>query len=373
MRLTQLAAAASWERLRTRLARRFRVDPVTPDRRDDVCAFFREAYRDQPTAYAFEDPVHVRRHWEWINEVGGVGWICTREGRVVGHFAATRAEAATGGALVPIRWGRDLIVSPEERQAGVGPFLIVSAIESEPTPFLIAGLNEEVYPIYQRLGFVDLGRIPLFVKVYQPERLFATVPWSAARRTAAAMLTRCARVVPRSARRAGLAVTTIERFDDAFDRFWASVETALPNVVRRTSASMTWRYRHHPDHRYTVLAAHGPAGLRGIAVVRRGRSRGLPAGFITELLTAPGDTGAMLDLVDEAERLLTSEGESLAFIRCAVRWKAQERALRSAGFLPAPSPLHFMMAGVQGHPHESSLIRGDDWFLNTGDSDLDAI
>ena len=108
-------------------------------------------------------------------------------------------------------------------------------------------------------------------------------------------------------------------------------------------------------------------------MVRHGRSRGLAAGFITELLADPGDRDLLGPLLEEAERfLLQSAPEPLAFLRCALFHPALQRALERAGFLRVPSPLHWMMT-CRGPAPPELFWRKSGWMLNAGDSDLDGV
>jgi GNAT superfamily N-acetyltransferase len=365
--------AVNLGRLQARLLRRLKIEPMTSDRAEELCGFFKEAYADQPMARAFQDPDRILQHWRWSNQHESSGWICRKGGKIVGHFAASGAVAVVAGKTLPIRWGRDLIVAPDERGAGIGPLLIITATEATSTPFFIAGLNESIYPTYRRMGFLDLGRIPLYVKVYDPRRLMDTAPWPWIARRSVGLMVAATQLIPAWPRSGyGLRVVRMDEFDGRFDRWWAQVESAFPCVIRRTSESLSWRYHGHPDHRYTALAAVAGEDLRGVAILRHGRSRDLPAGFITELLTHPHDSKAVRFLLNQSEQFLVdSAKEKLVFLRCAVHQPNVERALLGARFIRAPSPLHWMVAQVADHAEVDRLARRDQWFVNSGDSDLD--
>lgn len=375
---------AGWDRLSRRLSRRFTVERMAPERTEDLCLFLKRAYADQPLARAFEDHGTILRRLRWLNEIPPgpdgqrpSGWLCLKQGRIAGYFAALPALSTARGRRIPIWWGRDLIVAPEARREGVGPLLVIAAVRSaEEKPFFIAGLNDRSFSLFRRMGFLDMGRIPLYLRVHQPDRLMDTLKWPwLARRTAARLVGAAQRIPFRRGGRGGsLSFMALERFDERFDRWWKSVEGAFPCVVRRDSATMAWRYLRHPDRRYTAFAAVSEGAFRGVGVVRHGRSRGLPAGFITEWLAHPGDEEALRGLLARAEDLLLqSAPEPMAFVRCAVLDQRMQRVLSRAGFLGVPSPLHWMMAHARGLSALDGLARRPDWFLNGGDSDLDVV
>ncbi len=371
------------ESLFDRIARRFSIVHLTPDRSAELRDFLRRAYADQPAA-AFHDTQVAVGHWRWVGDLyppcrgeGSTGWICLKHGQIVGYFGTLPALAHLRGEHVPFCWGRDLIAAPELRGAGVGPLLIRTVVKESQRPFLIAGLNEAVYVLYQRMGFLDLGMIPLYAKIYQPGRFANGFGWpGAVRRTAAIAIPilQGVRTLGAGMRSDGVACETLARFDERFDRWWAGVEPFFPRTVHRDSATMNWRYFQHPRYQYTVLVVKQGEAWKGVAVVRYGRSRGLAAGFITELLADPRDRGMVAVLVRQAEAfLLRAAPEPLGLIRCAVFHSAIEHALVRAGFLRVPSPLHWMMTSAAGHESLQPFARRHDWMLNGGDSDLDAV
>ena len=171
-----------------------------------------------------------------------------------------------------------------------------------------------------------------------------------------------------------LSVIPLERFDEQFDRWWVTVEGAFPCVIRRTSATMSWRYQSHPHHQYYIAAATDGQALRGVIVMRHGRSRGLPAGYISDLLAHPHDDVAIDSLLGYAKEFLTSSSDQPpVFIRCTFIHRAFERALKRAGFLRVPSPTRWMVTHAQGASNLGMLTQRDKWFLNAGDSDLDMV
>lgn len=366
-----------------RLGKRFTIERAQPGQEDAICRFFLRAYADQPIDASFRDPETIAARWRWLNREypepfdGGLPptWLCLKDGEILGHLAALPAWAASGGSAQPVCWGRDLIVAPEARRLGVGPALVAAAVTACRRPFMVVGLNETVTPMYARLGFHDCGLLRLFIDVDHPLRFTRTLPWPALRRGVAAAGfglargLRGLRIRPQSR----VPVTAAVEFDVRFDQWWAGVEPWLGWVIRRTGALMTWRFRRHPTHRYTLLTATDGPRLRGIAVVRHGASRGVPTGFISELLAHPDDGEAIDALIARAAHVLRAGSPAPVFLRCGVRFPAVERGLARAGFLRAPSPLRFMASHDQGPEALGLLTTEGSWMLTTGDSDVDAL
>lgn len=360
------------------------VERVRPDEVGELCDFFQQAYADQSLAESFRDRSLVERRWRWLYERSPVpmeggppAWVCRHRNRIVGHLGLLPAEAVVGGRPTPVAWARDLIVAAEARSLGVGALLVLAAREAAGCPLLVAGMNEQSASLFHRLGFRDAGTLPVYVRLYESARVLDTLPWSPLHRRLIGAAIRARQSVGRLAGfvgrgNDGVEVVLLDRFDERFNRWWADIEPRLPCVIRRTADTMRWRYEEHPTHRYQMLMARTGTEVRGVAVLRLGRSRGLPAGFITEVLTRPADHAAVDALIAEAERRLTgTPGDRPAFIRCTVRQPAVERQLARSGFLRAPSPIRWMMsAGGEGRGG-AGVEAPERWVLNGGDSDLD--
>lgn len=358
------------------------VERIQPDQLGELCSFFSRAYADQPLASHFQDPMLVERRWRWCYEHNPVrteqapAWICRHRGKIVGHLGLLPVVAVVQEQAISVAWIRDLIVAPEARSLGVGALLVLAAREVSGHPLLVAGMNEQSVSLFRQLGFADGKTVPLYLKVYDPRRVLETLPRSPVCRLLLGAIQAGQSLYMRAPRfgrsRESVEVVPLERFDDRFDRWWASIEPCFPSVVRRTAETMRWRYEDQPAHRYRVVAARDGEAIRGVAVLRCGRSRGLPAGFITELLAHPDDSAAVDALLIEAERWLAgSQEERPAFLRCTVRHPAMEQRLVRAGFLRVPSPIRWMLSAAGDSLVGEGIASLKGWFLNGGDSDLD--
>lgn len=362
-----------------RLSGRFSIVPLTEGRRPEFLRFLERAYADQPIL-PFREPKHLAAHWQWLQSYPGEnsavarGWLALRQEKIVGHFGILPVQVHLRGREIEACWGRDLIVASEARGSGAGALLMAAVALEAGIPFLIAGLNERSYGLFRRIGFRDLGRIPLHLRFYQPGALLSTLIRPFWLRRAAEFWIRFGKRPARWNKTPGLTVRPLERFDEEFDHWWNRLADSFPCVIRRTRRTMSWRYLQHPRHRYTTLVARDLRGWRGLAVVRHGPSRGFPAGFITELLAPPGDTAILAALLSEAEEfLLRSAPKPLVFLRCALFHPSLQRALYQAGFLQVPSPLHWMTANGNAGTSQGAFWRRTGWMLNAGDSDLDAV
>lgn len=330
-------------------------------------------YRGTAIDRAFASPEAILRRWRWIIEGNPTAsrlalpvWVALSGQKVVGHFGAIPALADVSGRPTPVAWGRDFFVDASVRGAGVGSGLVETAVRAAGT-ILVAGLNDRAIRAYKRVGFVDRGPIPFFLLILRPEDVAAVsgrrFPLSLSR-----LLAEAAAIWGRKDSRFGAQVNEAERFDTRFDEWWSAAAQKRRTLIERTSATMNWRYRGHPSHRYAILELERAGRLAGVAVLRTGVSRGLPAGFLVELLVERGDLDAAQQLVSASVRHLTSGSPTPALIRSNTCGPDLARALIGSGFVPAPSPFRWMIA-------DRKAIDGPvrDMFLNGGDSDLDFI
>lgn len=135
---------------------------------------------------------------------------------------------------------------------------------------------------------------------------------------------------------------------------------------------MEWRYVRNPTRGYRLLGAVVHGDLRGVAVIRVGTSRRMRAGFIVELLAHPADDETILRLIAAADdELSAGSAEDVVFVRAGILHRAFGRALVRMGYVPVPSPIHWMLAGRHGRASLDGLLSRRDWYLNAGDSDID--
>lgn len=355
------------------------IEPLSLDLLAQVADLARAVYAGAPLGWAFADSAGTVERWTWLIEGNPLrsgdlpdGWVALAGGRLAGHVGIIPVVVTTDGRSQRAAWARDLLVAPWARGQGVGSKLITTAVDA--TGFLLlGGLNPEVRRLYRRLGYRDHGSIPFYVMPLRRDALVALLRIPRALRPLAAAALRVAGArFPARRREPSVSVSSLERFDERFDRWWSTVESSFQTVVRRTSQVMNWRYRGHPTHRYRMFAAWKGDELRGVAVTRLGTSRGLPAGFLVELLAHPKDGETLDDLVAATRADLSEAVPGPAFLRCNVLGGSVGRSLVRRGFLPTPSPFTWMTARAPGGSAAAQADRAR-WFLNAGDSDLDSL
>src|SRR4030095_9121304 len=102
--------------------------------------------------------------------------------------------------------------------------------------------------------------------------------------------------------------------------------------------------------------------------------RGVPAGFVVDLVLAPDAQRAGRALLAAAASLARGGGPALLW---ALRPGAgpAHRALRRAGFVRVPEPLHpqlirFSVRGLGANAGRTDLVRARSWQLGWSDTDV---
>lgn len=356
-----------------------RIERVTLDRLDAVIDFLVAEFARESGMPVTSGREADRARWRWsLSEHPAArngalpSWVCLDGDRIVGHVGAFPSDIAVRGEPRTMAWARDLIVAPAVRGRGAGSALMRTVTEAHGRSGVLG--YADTYDLYRRIGYVDMGAVPLFMKVIRPAafaRAFA--PRRGLREAVSVAIPLLQLRPPRP--RPTLRIDRTTAFDDEFDHWWRGIELDIGCVIRRTSASMEWRYLRRPSHPHRVLAARDTGGLRGLVVVRAGTSRGLPIGIVSEVVARPGDTDAMLELIAAGERDLADApgGDGIAFIRANVLHKAFGRAFLRSGYLPAPSPIRWILAGAGEAARLDGLRDPSLWYLNGGDSDVDLL
>jgi hypothetical protein len=147
-------------------------------------------------------------------------------------------------------------------------------------------------------------------------------------------------------------------FDERFDALWMAAKDEYPAITRRDSTVLNWRYRHHPDLDYRVLAAVKPDGLRGYlvySVFERHRQR---RAQIVDILSLKNDTEARAALIASALRRMKSE--DVHKVECYATSPILAASLKCSGFAPRTHKDKEQAALTRFLPEmEYYLTRGD--------------
>lgn len=337
-----------------------------PGDREDLHAFQRQMFgpasrQADHAAFAWRFERHPLRGPD-----GPDLWIARRDGQVVGQQCALPMLLRVGPRERRAAWAIDLMVAPPWRLRGVGPALYGAVRDSE-TILCGLGVSEDARPALRRAGWLDLGRVPRWLRLLRPlepgQRLLGT--WMAGGRLAglsrfaAPLLEGLDAVLWATARAAGTRFEAIAAFDRRVDALWPLAARHYPVIARRDFAHLAWRYDDSPQaaaYRRFVLLRGGT--LLGWAVLRHERE----VAVLVDHLCEPRWQGALfVHCLAEARR------QGATALACLALPRGTQAVLRSLGFVRRPGPRLVVSADEE----IALLSRPGNWFVTEGDSDID--
>jgi GNAT superfamily N-acetyltransferase len=274
-------------------------------------------------------------------------------------FFKTRLEGVETRLAIPVN------VATDARYRGRGVFSSLQeaneeAAASAGSPLTVTFPNARSYPIFVgRLGWIDLPRLRLWAR---PLRAGGVVRYVLGR-TGERGGMRPTDASPRTLR--GLEVRPIARFGSELDELGARAAAGYGSHFARDAAYFNWRYLDSPRD-YRCFGAYRTGELVGVAVVGHTFKHGVSAGFLADLVAAPGETTAIRALTSRAAAEV--EGGADAVVLLPPRAQVHRRALVRAGFGPTKTKLRFI-----GKPlHDGAHIdrRPEAWHFTLGDFDF---
>ncbi len=319
-------------------------------------------------------PEYVSWLWEGQSLRAGMPqlWVYRHEGTIVAEQGAVPVALKVGRTTVKAAWAIHLLVDPKHQLRGVGAVLSNRCFAEYD---LVLGLevSDAARRAFRRAGWIDLGTVPLFVRILDPVRALAKKWPNRSWTGPAAQLARFplgvvdALVEARSLTRR-LEAEEVERFDTGVDFLFERAADAYPVIGRRDSSTLNWRFVDYPEpRRYRRLVFRHRGELVGYAVLRLDRDGAPLIGHVVDWLATPDWAWFVLA---RCITLLKRWGAAIAY--CLNLGPTGASALRQLGFIERDSgwPLMFRAKEL---PYEvmALLCRRDSWFITAGDSDVD--
>lgn len=314
---------------------------------------------------------------EWYARLPGGGsplWVFRRSGAIEGHQVVVPTPVWIGGREVSGAFGTDLIVTPALRNVGIGSILTEVTLGDVPLAYGLE-VSDAAAPALARMGWLDLGTLPLYVAVLRPGA-FVRARLRASPRRAEASLAAGVFDAPFAAlatgtaavqRLRGLALRPVRRFDDRVRGIWERSAPRYPAIVERTAARLNWAFADFPRAgRYRLFLLERRGEAVAYAVLRAEVRHGEAVAVLVDFLAAPED---LVDLARCASAWAHREGACALYAvgssRACVSW-------RRAGMLRRDSGWRAMVA-PRGLSAEDRAVVGDagSWFFTGGDANLD--
>ncbi len=273
-------------------------------------------------------------------------WVAERDGLVIGFRAFLRWEFEQPGAVVAAVRAVDTATAPEARGGGVFTRLTrfgLAALAAEGVRFVFNTPNDQSRPGYLKMGWQEVGRVPLQLRLASPGAL----PRVVGARTSADLWS-----LPSGA---GAPAADVLADGAAVCALLRSRPPPTGLRTRLTPGVLQWRYAGFPALAYRAHC--GPGGVAGgLAMFRLRRRGGAVEAMLGDVLAPGGDARLAARL---ARDVLRVSGADYAVATAGGRsWR---------GFVPLPGQgpvLTWRAAGAGGRPPMAA------WDLSLGDVEL---
>ena len=293
--------------------------------------------------------------WKHLDNPFGQSFLllAESEGRLVGLRAFMRWRFLAGGRAVAAARAVDTATHPDFQGMGVFSRLTRAALDAmEGQVDLVFNTpNGKSGPGYLKLGWREVGRVPVAVRVRRPLRLLTS------RRA------RPGGPAPAPPVAADPAAAALEDAD-AVAALLGREPTPGGLATPRTVEYLRWRYGAAPLLGYRAVTEESGGDLAGLAMFRVRRRGRLLEATITEVL-AGGDAGT-------ARRLLRRVAAAAPTDHLTLHAPARSslaRAAMGSGFLPSPAGIRLvakpLVPGIQPDPSDLGA-----WELSLGDLEV---
>lgn len=321
-----------------------------------------------------------RERWKWQYEKnphcppeGPEIWVAKENGEVLGQYASMPVRLKVKDAMLRASWGMDVMVKPNLQKKGVGSKLFRYWGEHVEAS-LGLGLSWASYMLFKKIGWEDVGPVPCFTRVLDPQALLSRrlgpLPAKILYPLASAYLglAHPARGAFRPPR--GVEVVPLEgSFGVDFDRLWEKASPPYDFIAERKSRYLEWKYHEVPYVSYEIFQAFRDKDLAGYIVLRDAEKNGVKLGLLIDWFAHPGDIAVLEALLDRAADWGREKG--VARLQTFTFDERLAERLRYKGFFKIKSPMQFCVK-IHGSHVDASFFRDTTrWHVTFGDSDQD--
>lgn len=302
-------------------------------------------------------------------------------GMLAGQFVVIPLRVRFGDRVVVAGQALNVLTHPAYRRQGIFAGLAEAALARcrvDGLAFTLGFPNPPAYEGYmRRLGFVDLGTLPLLIRPLRPNRLVRRrLPVAPAADLLAWLWRACVDIVACEGTPPGeITIERITRFPEGVNVLDKAAGARFRVLGVRDAAYLNWRFCAKPSGQYDCRLARDGDRILAYAVGALYTDGGARRGRIVDALS----DGSALGLAG-LERLVAQivddqRGAGAELATTSVPHRAAEaRAFRRAGFFPYPKRLfpNGWVVIVRAHSDaipERDLYRLENWYLTFADAD----
>jgi len=243
--------------------------------------------------------------WSWKHEQNPFGSslvLFGKEGdQLVGVRAFLRWNWQSNGRFYKALRAVDTVTHPDHQRKGIFSKLTSTALEKakeEGIDFLYNTPNQNSMPGYLKMGWQEVGLLPMFIKVLEPISFAARLAKNIMLKKEGRIdVTRIISDLPYAGPWLTENARAIERLIDIDSNMDGRGLTTV-----RSLDYLLWRYSSHPYINYHVVEARVDGELRGVIFCRANQRRGLREVMVNELLLSSPD----IKLVQVLTKMLSS-------------------------------------------------------------------
>jgi len=370
----------------------FSVAKISDVPRDKLLEFNTRVYKEEFNNPRFSEKEKIALLWDWkwkknpaSRGIENFGWVVKNKEDLISQFLVMPARVKIGENTYVCAWGIDLAVKRDYRGTGLGAFIIGKAQEEAHKiyrAFLIGGTNETSYHLFRKKGFVDLGRIPRYIKLLDIETFFVKcgLPHFLAFLLEKSIV--ILRKLIRFFTNLMIGKKTFETeisddFGEEFDAFWTAISKHYACIAERNRVFLNWRHKEQPLWKNTVIKVKDNSSMKGFAILREGhikegRFKGERIGIISDILTDPDDKKAALNLISAVSDFFREQ--KMFLIKCDILDVRFAKLLIGSDFVKAPTRHKFLL-DIKKKTEDKNFFAAatlkKNWHITGSDADLD--
>ena len=248
---------------------------------------------------------------------------------------------------------------------------VYEACSNDAIAFCYGAPNQNSYPGFiKRLGFKNIGDVPLYLKMVNPFRLICDK----------CHITNMEYVIPKSnnfLEREGYKIIAITKQNvDLFDALWKQLQEKYKVLGVRDAKYMLWRYINIPLRKYTIYMAVKDGRPCGYLVGRIAQVAGMRCGMLVDMIALPEMQNVLELLIDNIT--IEFKRQRVGLFGCLMNNNTEEAVvLKRKGFficpqrlLPQPFPIILRHFGVANQACIYEMEDFNNWFFTMGDYDV---
>ena len=348
----------------------------TPDIENKIIEFYQNAFQHR-------DHKLIESRWKWMFlksaarlDIDPVMWIYNESNSVIGFTGAIPVQFQIGKEIKITYWLVDTMVLKSCRRLGLGPKIMIEAVKDVPFS-LSLGQTKEMRSILYQLGWEKVSSFNSYVYPLQPHMILKdklspvlTKPVGTGlsiRQFAKRFLTK--------GKFEAFDIKEIQSYDVQHDELWNKVKNDYQCASTRDSSYMNWKYIDQPGQNFINLEIISDGKIIAIVVLTIKEPSSASSylyrrAIIVDLVISPLNTNLLFSVWESIrKKCIALEADSIVF---ELINRKIEDSLLTYGFLRR-EPTRFLLV----HPKKISeaekgkIIVSDNWFVTTGDSDID--